>query len=68
LALDIIRDPQGTSVLELASVWWFQHCCCVMRPPAVFATAFNAGMTEVALSELRKSSPAEWCVSKAVIL
>lgn len=59
LALEVIRDPQGTSVLELAGVWNLLTYCTGLRP-AVLASAVDAGILEVAVSELHKSSPAEW--------
>ena len=59
LALEVVRDPQGSSELELAAVWQLIFNCMAMRP-TVCAAAVNAGLLEVAVTELRKSSPAEW--------
>jgi len=59
MALEVIRDPQGTSELQLAGVWQLVSFCMQMRP-TVCAAAVTAGLLEVAVSELHKSSPGEW--------
>ena len=59
LSLDVIRDPQGSSVLELAGVWTLVYFCATSRP-AVVTSAVEAGIMEVAVSALHKSSPSEW--------
>lgn len=59
LALEVIHDPQGSSELELAGVWMLLLWCLTTRP-AVCVSALNAGMLDIAMSELHKSSPAEW--------
>ena len=59
LALDICRDPTGVAGLELAAVWNLVQATVAQRS-AVCAAAVNAGMCEVAMAHLHKSSPAEW--------
>ena len=59
LALEVIRDPQGASELERACVWTLVHVCTMTRP-AVCAAAIAGGVVEVGMTELHKSSPAEW--------
>ena len=59
LALEICRDPQDASELQLAGVKQLITWCLMMRP-AVCAAAVSAGIFEIGMATLRKSAPTEW--------
>ena len=69
MALDILRDPEGSglpelispdqSELTLAGLWWLAAENMAQRP-AVCATATHAGMFAIGMAAMRKSSPTEW--------
>ena len=62
LALDICRDPQGLSAEELAGAWMLVMHSVLSRPSAsaVIPEMVKAGVFEVAVAHLHKSSPVEW--------
>jgi hypothetical protein len=57
--LDICRKPEGVTPLELTGVWTLCADCIATRP-AVATASIDAGMFDVGMSELHKSSPSEW--------
>ena len=69
LALELLRNPQGVSQMELAGTWSFMFWAMSGRP-ALFAEAVNAGLWELATATLRKISAAEqviWRTTGGVI-
>lgn len=60
-ALEIARNPPAdVSELELAGVWWLIFTLISPNRPGLCATAAEAGLLELGVTELHKSSPIEW--------
>jgi hypothetical protein len=59
MCLEIIRDPQGASEVELAGVWATISISLSGRP-AIATTLIEAGVLKVAVDTLQESSPTDW--------
>lgn len=59
LGLDIFRNPQGLSDVELAGIAFVLALSLQQRPAAVLATAIDAGFCDVMASVLGNIPPIE---------
>lgn len=59
LTLDIIKDPQDASPLELAGLW-LSLMLVISTRPALTPVAIRAGMFELGVAALRGHRPNEW--------
>ena len=59
LGLEIIRDPQDVTELELSGIWAVCWMSLAGRA-AMSAKLIEAGMLELAVATLQQSSPTDW--------
>lgn len=59
-ALELSRNPNGASELELAGIWWLIFNSISPDRPDLCMRAVKAGLLDVGMQALRRFTPVEW--------